>query len=135
MKKVVATLPKISLEFTLTAPVETPALKKKMQNMGWPSVWLHFSSDPDLRMREVEQGKFQYEDGDFGETIPLSEPEQTGEFVVQFDADKNSVELQMSGKFLVYGATDEESAQQYSKITEAYLSVITINNEKGKAIK
>lgn len=135
MKKIVATVPEAHLEFEITENVDTPALKKKLAKLGWPNVWLNFSSGPDLQMTEIEPGKFKYVDGDFSESFPLAEPDEDGSFTATYNPENNSVSLQFSGNFIIYNVTDQEASEQYTRVSEAYLSIIGLNNDKGKKIK
>lgn len=86
-------------------------------------------------MTEIAPGKFKYVDGDFSESFPLAEPDEGGSFTATYNPENNTVSLQLSGDFVIYDVTDEESSEQYKRVSEAYLSIIGLNNDKGKKIK
>lgn len=134
MPAIYANFPQTELTFYLTSDV-TPALEKKLTKLGWADMWLRYSFDEELKMKDLGNSQFQYLDGEFGASIPITEPAENGSFSVIYNAVEKSIKYIFEGKFLIYGDTDDESAAEYKNISCAYAGSIRINNDKGKAIK
>jgi hypothetical protein len=135
MSAVYVTIPKIELKFFLFADQLSPALDKKLAEIGWPSIWLTYSLDRKLKLKELPDGKFTYVSGDFGESIPLTKATENGSASVSLAKQDHSITLQLEGEFLVYGFSDDESIQSFKKIREGFVNIIKLQDVKGKLIK
>jgi hypothetical protein len=135
MPQIFATVQKTNLKLFLFPSEINPSIEKKLSALGWPDLYLTFSLDKGLKMEDLGDGKFKYIDGDFGDTIPLTAPTERGSFLATYNPADHSIDYQFEGEFLVFGETDEESAETYKKIKMGYISGLRIADAKGKNIK
>jgi hypothetical protein len=135
MTQIFATVPKTDLKLFLFPDEISPAIEKKLTSLGWPELYLKFSLDKNLKMEGLGDGKFKYIAGEFGASIPLIAPTDRGAFSATYNPADNSIDYQFEGEFLVFGWTDEDSAETYKKITKGYISGLRVADAKGKNIK
>jgi len=135
MSAVYVTIPRTELKFFLFADQMSPALEKKLGNLGFPSIWLTYSLDPKLKLKELPGGKFSYTSGEFGESIPLIKATEKGSSAISYSSSDHSVTLSLDGEFLVYEFSDDDSIRSFKKIKEGYVNIIKLQDAKAKLIK
>ena len=126
------------LEFFLFEDEVDDKLKKKLQKMGFPSIWVNFPSSENNKLTDLGNDLFQQ--GDFQcSSFPVTEPTADASFLISYNEDKNSIIIKLEGTFFSVNDhevfDDDGEADFILSRTSGIIQIIALNNEKGKPIK
>ena len=138
MKCIFVDIEPCELEFFLFEDDIDDKMKKKLQKMSLPHIWVSFPSSNNNKLTDLGNGL--YQQGDFQcSSISVTKPTKNASFTVNYNEDKNSITLKLEGTFFSFndpevfdddGETDFMLSQ-----TDGIIQIIKLHNEKGKLIK
>lgn len=135
MPAIFAHVPKTKLTFHLFPDEITSSIEKKLSQLGWPEFDLTFSNDAKLQLEDLGDGRFKYKKGEFGDSLPLSQPTKNASFFVTYDNLECTVTYEFEGEFLVYEYAEVDRADEYTQVKTGYISAVKLVDAKGKNIK
>lgn len=126
-----------ALEFFLLEEEINSKMIKKLNLLSAPDIWIHYSEDPEAKIPQIQSGVF-----NLGliktQSLMLGEAIPDATYRAVFNEKNNSILVNIGGKVWCrnYYYPDEESADTFifTKLNEAYVSVITMSNHKQKKI-
>lgn len=138
MKCVFVDIEPCELEFFLFENEVDDKMKKKLQKLGFPGIWVSFPSNETNKFTDLGRGLFQQ--GDFQcSSFPVTEPTADASFSISFNEDKNSILIKLDGTFFSVNdpeiSDDDGESEFMLSRTSGIVQIITLSNEKGRPIR
>ncbi len=138
MKCIFVEIEKCEFEFFLFKNEVDDKMKTKLKKLSFPNLWVHYPSKIEDKFTDLGDGVLQQ--GDFQcSSFSVIEPTKNAIYSIGYNEDRNSIILSLEGTFFsgndseVYEDDDQNSFMLSQ--TQGVIQVITLNNEKAKAIK
>lgn len=138
MKCIFVDIEPCELEFFLFEDEVDDKVKKKLQKMGFPGIWVNFPSSENNKLTDLGSGLFQQ--GDFQcSSFPVTEPTAEASFSISYNEAKNSIIIKLEGTFFSVNDPeifdDDGEADFMLSRTSGIIQIVALNNQKGKPIK
>jgi hypothetical protein len=138
MKCIFVDIEKFELEFFLFPDDIDDKIRKKLNNLGLPTLAIEWPDNDSNQVNEASAGVFEF--GEYSRNgLSILEPTEDSKYVVTYNAVSHTVNVTLEGRYFCYNDAEVEGFSEGTNYltgkTSGYVSGILLRDNKNKQIK